>query len=260
MNGARWPGSAAIRRGLLLACAFLVCAAGASAAQAAVGTLDASYADAGPAPQHQPTAPTGEKPQSKLWFNDGIWWGSIWSKTKYTIQRYDVSGTWVDTGVTIDPRDKSQADMLWDGTHLYAISNVHEASSTLDPAVRLYRFSYNPTAKSYSLDAGFPIVIFQPLSTSDLETVVMDKDSTGMLWATFTYAKVPGSCVTPSPARPAAASTPPIAMAATRPGRRRRCCPSRGRGAYRATTSRRSCTSATRSASSSRIRYPIRGL
>jgi hypothetical protein len=197
MNAARRPVSAAIRKGLLLACAFLVCAVGASAAQAAVGTLDASYADAGPVP-HQPTAPTGEKPQSKLWFNDGIWWGSIWSKTKYTIQRYDVSGTWVDTGVTIDPRDKSQADMLWDGTHLFAISNVHERSSTLDPAVRLYRFSYNATAKTYSLDAGFPIVIFQPATTTDLETIVMDKDSTNTLWATFTYANVPGSCITPA--------------------------------------------------------------
>jgi hypothetical protein len=181
--------------GRLLACAFLVCAAGASAAQAAVGVQDSSYAATGPS-HSQPTAPTGEKPQSKLWFNDGIWWGSIWSKTRYTIQRYDVSGTWVDTGVVIDPRDKSQADMLWDGLHLYAISNVHQASSTLDPAVRLYRFSYNATTKSYSLDAGFPVVIFQPSSTSDLETVVMDKDSTGMLWATFTYANVPGSCVT----------------------------------------------------------------
>jgi hypothetical protein len=178
-----------------LACAFVVCAVAASAAQAAVGTLDASYADTGPVP-HQPTAPTGEKPQSKLWFNDGIWWGSIWSKTKYTIQRYDVSGTWVDTGVTIDPRDKSQADMLWDGAHLFAISNVHERSSTLDPAVRLYRFSYNATTKTYAPDAGFPIVIFQPATTTDLETVVMDKDSTNTLWATFTYANVPGSCIT----------------------------------------------------------------
>jgi hypothetical protein len=195
MNAARRPGSAAIRTGLLLACAFLVCAVGASAAQAPVGVQDASYAASGSGPQSQPTAPTGEKPQSKLWFNDGIWWGSIWSKTKYTIQRYDVSGTWVDTGAVIDPRDKSQADMLWDGVHLYAISNVHQASSTLDPAVRLYRFSYSATTKSYSLDTGFPVVIFQPSSTSDLETVVLDKDSTGMLWATFTYANVPGSCV-----------------------------------------------------------------
>ena len=170
MNVAKWPGSAAIRKCFLLACTLLVCAVGASAAQAAVGTLDASYAGTGPAP-HQPTAPTGEKPQSKLWFNDGIWWGSIWSKTKYTIQRYDLSGTWVDTGVTIDPRDKSQADMLWDGVHLFAISNVHEASSTLDPAVRLYRFSYNASGEDVLARRRLPDVIFQPASTSDLETV-----------------------------------------------------------------------------------------
>src|SRR5512133_2179870 len=24
------------------------------------------------------SAPTGEKPESKLWFNDGIWWGSLY--------------------------------------------------------------------------------------------------------------------------------------------------------------------------------------
>jgi hypothetical protein len=198
MGIANWPGSAAIRKGLLLACALAACAVGASAAQAASGVQDFSYADPSPINPHQPTAPTGEKPQSKLWFNDGIWWGSIWSKTKYTIQRYDVSGTWVDTGVAIDPRDKSQADMLWDGIHLYAISNVHEASSTLDPAVRLYRFSYNATTKSYTSDWATPVIVAQPLSTSDLETVVMDKDSTGTLWATFTYANSPGNCVTPA--------------------------------------------------------------
>ena len=109
MNVAMRPGSAAIRKGLLLACAFLVCAVGASAAQAAVtpvGSQDFSYADPSPVTPHQPTAPTGEKPQSKLWFNDGIWWGSIWSKTKYTIQGLDASGTWVNTGVPIDPHDK----------------------------------------------------------------------------------------------------------------------------------------------------------
>ena len=25
--------------------------------------------------------PSGEKPQSKLWFNDGIWWGSLFNST-----------------------------------------------------------------------------------------------------------------------------------------------------------------------------------
>ena len=82
MRVANWPGSAGIRMVMLLAVAFVACAFGTGIAQAAVGVEDFSYADPGNAIPHQPTAPTGEKPQSKLWFNDGIWWGSIWSKTR----------------------------------------------------------------------------------------------------------------------------------------------------------------------------------
>jgi hypothetical protein len=35
--------------------------------------------------------PTGEKPQSKLWFNDGIWWASLFDRSteEYHIYRYD---------------------------------------------------------------------------------------------------------------------------------------------------------------------------
>jgi hypothetical protein len=194
------PGSAIVRRVLVLAAALLVSVVGVSAAQAAVdvvGTQDYSFASA----THQPTAPTGEKPQSKLWFNDGYWWGSMWStaKSSYDIQRFDpaING-WVDTGVVIDPRDKSQADMLWDGTHLYALSNVHQSAPSGDFSVRLYRFSYNATTRIYSPDAGFPVNVFTPATSDDLETTAIDKDSTGKLWATFTYANVPGSCATPS--------------------------------------------------------------
>jgi hypothetical protein len=191
------PGSAVVRRVLVLAAALFVSVVGVSAAQAAVGVQDYSFASA----THQPTAPTGEKPQSKLWFNDGYWWGSMWSvaRSSYDIQRFDpATSGWIDTGVVIDPRDKSQADMLWDGTHLYALSNVHQMASTLDPSVRLYRFSYNATTRTYSPDAGFPVTIFTPASSQDLETTAIDKDSTGALWATFTYANVPGSCTTPA--------------------------------------------------------------
>src|SRR3954468_19338390 len=41
------------------------------------------------------SAPTGEKPQSKLWFNDGRWWAILYrpSNTRYEIFRDD-DGTW----------------------------------------------------------------------------------------------------------------------------------------------------------------------
>jgi hypothetical protein len=178
----------------VIAVALLAAAVGANAAQATVvGTQDFSYAGV-----NQPTAPSGEKPQSKLWFNGGIWWGAIWSTaTKaFDIQKFDAVSGWVDTGVVIDSRDKSLADMLWDGTHLYAISAIRQGGSTSDPAVRLYRFSYHASNHSYTLDSGFPVTLFAPLSSADLEMTTLDKDSTGELWATFTYANVPGSCAT----------------------------------------------------------------
>src|ERR687883_306037 len=66
--------------------------------------------------------PTGEKPQSKLWFNDGTWWASMFNRTveEYHIYRYDrAAHTWSDTGTLIDERNSSKADCLWDGSHLY---------------------------------------------------------------------------------------------------------------------------------------------
>jgi len=183
----------AARSGVVLALVLLGAIVGANAAQAAVGTQDFSYAGV-----NQPTAPSGEKPQSKLWFNDGSWWGAIWSTTKkaYDIQRFGPFSGWVDTGVVIDSRDKSLADMLWDGTHLYAISAIRQGGSASDPSVKLYRFSYDTSSMSYSLDAGFPVGLFTPASSADLEMTAIDKDSTGELWATFTYANDPGSCPT----------------------------------------------------------------
>jgi FOG: PKD repeat len=50
---------------------------------------------------------------------------------------------------------------------------------------RLYRFSYAAATDTYSLDLGFPVVI----NTFQSETLVIEKDSTGQLWATWTQAK-----------------------------------------------------------------------
>jgi hypothetical protein len=160
----------------------------------AAGTRDFSYAGA-----TQPSAPTADKPQSKLWFNDGSWWGSLWNGADFTIHRFDVAAqSWTDTKTVIDARSKSHADMLWDGAHLYALSSIIQGGASNDPSVRLYRFAYDAHARTYALDSGFPVRIFTPASSDDLETAVLDKDSRGTLWATFTYANSPGNCVTPS--------------------------------------------------------------
>jgi PKD repeat protein len=134
------------------------------------------------------SAPTGEKPESKLWFNDGSWWGVLFDSASQThhIFRLDrTSQSWVDTGVVVDSRPHSRADALWDGQHLYVASHLFATSSATaapgNPA-RLNRYSYDSAGKSYALDAGFPVSI----NDYSTETLTVDKDSTGVLWASWT--------------------------------------------------------------------------
>lgn len=130
---------------------------------------------------------TGEKPESKLWWNDGFWYGCLWSTAgnAYHIHRLDTSTqTWIDTGVAIDNRLSTKADVLWDGTKLYVVSHVFVTTGVPAPAGergQLYRYSYYPSSKTYALDSGFPVEVTRGKS----ETLVIDKDSTGTLWVTY---------------------------------------------------------------------------
>jgi len=133
--------------------------------------------------------PTGEKPQSKLWYNDGRWWGDLFNNTDGTYHIYWLNigtQTWMDTGTILDPRPQTKADCLWDGTHLYIASgggSDPSGSGTTAPLpANLYRYSYNAATKLYSLDTGFPAAI----RDGGAETIVLDKDSTGILWITYT--------------------------------------------------------------------------
>ena len=133
--------------------------------------------------------PTSDKPQSKLWWNDGSWWADMWtSGSGWSIYRLDRSvDKWVDTGVRIDSRRNTLADTLWDGSHLYIASHVVTSTSegTTVPSVsgqpaNLYRYSY--ANGKYTLDSGFPTVI----TDSSSESMTIAQDSTGALWATWT--------------------------------------------------------------------------
>jgi len=132
--------------------------------------------------------PSGEKPQSKLWFNDGIWWGSLFNNTagNYHIYRLNITTQrWVDTGTVLDTRAQTKADCLWDGSHLYVASgggfDINGNGTTVALPGWLYRYSYNATTKQYTKDFG-PVVI----RNGGAETLVMDKDSKGVLWITYT--------------------------------------------------------------------------
>ena len=133
---------------------------------------------------------TGEKPESKLWWNDGIWWGIMYNTTagEYHIYRLDWGNqVWEDTGVIVDDREQSRADVLWDGatnqlyvaSHFY-VTNASRSTNQLHWG-RLYRYTYDSATESYSLDVGFPVTV----NRDKTETLVLDKDSTGRLWVTY---------------------------------------------------------------------------
>jgi hypothetical protein len=151
-------------------------------------TASGSVGYRGPSTAGAGTGPTGSKPESKLWWTDGAWWASMWagSGAGFHIFRLDpATQRWIDTGVPLDDRSGTRADALWDGTHLYVASHVFSTCgcSTSAPGnpSRLYRYSYSEATKSFSLDAGFPVQI----NNTSTETLVIDKDSTGSVWATW---------------------------------------------------------------------------
>lgn len=134
-------------------------------------------------------AVTGEKPESKLWWNDGYWWASMLKtgSTSYHIFRLNlVTQDWEDTGVVLDDRLNSRADVLWDEASgkLYVVSHPFiftSTSATAGQRGELFRYSYNAASNTYTLDSGFPVEVNQAIT----EALVLAKDSTGTLWVTY---------------------------------------------------------------------------
>jgi hypothetical protein len=146
-------------------------------------------------PSFPPTAtatvsPTGTKPESKLWYAHGAWW-AVMQQTSgaSTVWRLN-DDAWTDTGTSVDPRVLGRADVLSepDGSLTVASHSFVDAGHnfpapprTGDGAALLYRYDFDGTG--YTLRAGYPATI----NLDKSETLVIDRDSTGVLWATWTY-------------------------------------------------------------------------
>ncbi|MHA7262420.1 hypothetical protein ACX80W_04345 [Arthrobacter sp. TMN-37] len=200
----RHNGEGTLMRLLSLFIALLLAAAVAfvapTAAQAAdVGQPGPSYAGDGV------RTPTADKAQSKLWFQDGSWWGLMWSASANAtkIHRLDAATQkWQETETAVDARPNARGDALWDAKagKLYVVSGTTVVSEwNLPPSLsevsfapsqaevtsgsaELHRFSYNPSTKTYSQDAGFPVT----LHSGSSESITVAKDSVGKLWVTYT--------------------------------------------------------------------------
>jgi hypothetical protein len=173
------------------------------------GYADYKYPDAA-------STPTGEKPQSKLWYNDGRWWADMVAPNGlHYIYYLDIpTQTWMQTTTTLDTRTKTKSDCLWDGTHLYVASGGGSVSTGSNLDAQLFRYSYNATSKTYALDAGFPVTI----RTGGAETLVLDKDTTGKLWITYTQSNkvwINRSTTADNAWNPAVAFNPPNASGET---------------------------------------------
>ncbi|MEM7113031.1 MAG: Calx-beta domain-containing protein [Chloroflexota bacterium] len=162
-------------------------AVGLRASSTAATPLDISgYLDHGYASGVASTgAPTAEKPQSKLWHHDGFWWGSLWSDdgNAYHIYKLDWdTQTWSDTGIVLDDRKDSRADVLSDGDTLYVVSHVYSfrgGAAGAGDRTELFRYSYS--GGTYTLDAGFPVEV----NEAETKSLTIAKDSTGTLWITW---------------------------------------------------------------------------
>jgi hypothetical protein len=156
-----------------------------SNAAVSAGTVDFSffYPAQGTTAPDLVQAPTAAKPQSKLWYNDGRWWGSLFNNTAGAYHIYwldQASQKWIDSGTPIDTRPQTMADTLWDGTHLYIASGgIVTTTATLDGL--LFRYTYNPASKTYIPVPGSPVTI----RSGGADAIVIDKDGAGHLWAVF---------------------------------------------------------------------------
>ena len=80
---------------------------------------------------------TRDKAQSKLWFHDGSWWAPMIEPYSLEVRIFELrDGTWVDTGVFVDSRSQSNADVVWTGQNLYI------ASRTSTGQLLLQRYTY----------------------------------------------------------------------------------------------------------------------
>jgi len=130
--------------------------------------------------------PTETKPESKLWWNDGFWWGILWDPVLrvHRIHKFDVANQcWISVGPNLDERTQTSADVLWyeSNQKLYISSRAKEGVSVPSPETRFSRFSYNSSTDTYSLDSGFPVQI----QGDKVEALVIARDSQGKMWATW---------------------------------------------------------------------------
>ena len=121
------------------------------------------------------TATSGEKPQSKVWKHDDIWWAVIPISTGTYIYHLDVNNNWVQ-GLQLSSSTTIQADTKNVGsiTYILLFDGNTQTSSSLEIV------TYNSTNKSYSVSVSLSISF-----SSTVETATIDIDSNQRIWVAY---------------------------------------------------------------------------
>lgn len=146
-------------------------------AGAAVG-VPTTYA--GPTYDSTVKRPSENKPQSKLWYTAGAWWGLLVSRADNRVHIWELLSdkTWRDTGVQVDDRLNASGDAHWDE----AEQKLTVASRTKDTPLKVNRFTLTGS-RTWVRDAGFPVTVS---TGGGSESAAIDRDTTGAYWVTYT--------------------------------------------------------------------------
>jgi len=136
-----------------------------------------------------PTSATAPKTEHKVWFAGGSWWASMKnpSGTGFTIHQLvdrDATPSWTDTGVSLDDRNGTSADAIYNATanKLFVASHVVAATNSATTAAPVVISRYTLTSGVWTQDAT-PVTVF----SQSLPSFAIAQESDGQLLATFTY-------------------------------------------------------------------------
>jgi len=120
---------------------------------------------------------TGEKPQSKVWRNDGRWW-TVLPSTAVTptgtwLWRLGTDGVWVNL-LRLSSSTSAKADTLRVGNVTHVLLHIGSSS------VQLVSLEYQPASQTYALWSQRPTTTTLSLSSSEISTI--DLDSMGRMW------------------------------------------------------------------------------
>ena len=157
-----------------------------AATKVTAGYRDHQYGD--------PAAPGGDdvtagRNQSKLWTRDSRWFGVLFDNrttpnARFRIWRFDMATQdWTNTGVSVDDRNRSHADVLASNNDLWVVSGRAESAGTTNRDVRVYKYHYDINAKVYEAVSGYPKIIAGTASGTGYPTIATD--SSGRLWVAY---------------------------------------------------------------------------